>query len=99
MTQKEKFTPCDLVIYGGLGDLSRRKLIISLYRLENGNFLEPDTRIIAVDRLHEDSEGFIEIAYQSLQEFLGVSVDKQIWKKLSARLSYQKMDLTNSEEY
>ncbi|WP_428356393.1 hypothetical protein [Methyloprofundus sp.] len=42
---KESFTPCDLVIYGGLGDLSRRKLIISLYRLENGGFLEPDTRM------------------------------------------------------
>ena len=39
---EEIFTPCDLVIYGGLGDLSRHKLIISLYRLENGNFLEPE---------------------------------------------------------
>ncbi len=62
---KESFTPCDLVIYGGLGDLSRRKLIISLYRLEHGQFLEPDTRIIAVDRLAENSESFIKIAYQS----------------------------------
>ena len=54
--QKETFTACDLVIFGGLGDLSRRKLIISLYRLENGHFLEPDTRIIAVDRLAETSD-------------------------------------------
>ena len=70
-TTEETFEPCDLVIYGGLGDLSRRKLIISLYRLENGNFLEDDTRIIAVDRLEEDSASFIKIAYKSLQEFFG----------------------------
>ena len=100
MTITEKiFTPCDLVIYGGLGDLSRRKLIISLYRLENGGFLEPDTRIIAVDRLEEDSEGLIKIAFKSLQEFLGAPIDEQKWKKFSARLSYQQLDLTKPEQY
>lgn len=98
-TQIQSFSPCDLVIYGGLGDLSRRKLIISLYRLENGGFLESDTRIIAVDRLDEDSESFIKIAHNSLQEFLGATIDEQLWQKFSARLSYQKMDLTTPEEY
>ncbi|TXL17934.1 hypothetical protein BMR04_03830 [Methylococcaceae bacterium HT3] len=91
--------PCDLIIYGGLGDLSRRKLIISLYRLENGHFLESDTRIIAVDRLEESNASFIKIAYKSLQEFLGAPIDEQIWTKFSARLSYQQMDLTRPEEY
>jgi len=99
ISTEEKFPPCDLVIYGGLGDLARRKLIISLYRLENGNFLEPDTRIIAVDRLEEDSASFIKIAYKSLQNFLGAPLDEAIWKKLSARLSYQQMDLTQPDQY
>ncbi len=97
--QKEIFKACDLVIYGGLGDLSRRKLIISLYRLEKGKFLEPDTRIIAVDRLAEDSASFIKIALKSLQEFLGNPVEEQIWNKFCARLSYQQMDLTRPDEY
>ena len=98
-TSEESFTPCDLVIYGGLGDLSRRKLIISLYRLEKGNFLEPETLIIAVDRLAETTESFIKIAYKSLQEFLGSPIDEQIWRTFSARLSYQQMDLTKPDEY
>ncbi len=98
-TTQEIFPPCDLVIYGGLGDLSRRKLIISLYRLEKGDFLEPDTRIIAVDRLEENSASFIKIAYKSLQDFLGEPLDEALWEKYSARLSYQKMDLTQPEEY
>ena len=29
MKDKNAFKPCDLVIYGALGDLSKRKLIIS----------------------------------------------------------------------
>jgi len=98
-TPQETFPDCDLVIYGGLGDLSRRKLLISLYRLEHGNFLEPGTRIIAVDRLEEDTASYIKIAYQSLQSFLGSPVDEAIWQKLSARLSYQQMDLMNPDEF
>ena len=98
-TTQETFPDCDLVIYGGLGDLSRRKLLISLYRLENGDFLEPGTRIIAVDRLEEDTESYIKIAYQSLQSFLGSPVDEAIWERLSARLSYQQMDLMNPDEF
>lgn len=98
-TTQETFPDCDLVIYGGLGDLSRRKLLISLYRLENGDFLESGTRIIAVDRLEEDTESYIKIAYKSLQSFLGSPVDEAVWEKLKARLSYQQMDLMNPEEF
>ena len=70
MKAKNTFNPCDLVIYGALGDLSKRKLIISLYRLENANFLEPDTRIIGVDLHDINSAEFIDIAHKSLQAFL-----------------------------
>ncbi|MDD4915645.1 MAG: glucose-6-phosphate dehydrogenase [Methylococcales bacterium] len=97
--KNQTYKPCDLVIYGALGDLSKRKLLISLYRLEKHNLLEADTRIIGVDRLDETSEGFVETAYKSLQSFLNHSIDEQIWLQFSKRLSYLKMDLTQSEQY
>ena len=62
MKDKNTFKPCDLVIYGALGDLSKRKLIISLYRLENANFIEPDSRIIGVDLHDLKNSGFVDIA-------------------------------------
>jgi glucose-6-phosphate 1-dehydrogenase len=93
------FKPCDLVIYGALGDLSKRKLLISLYRLEKNNLLEADTRIIGVDRLDETSEGFVEIAHKSLQSFLNNSIDDAMWERFSKRLSYLKIDLTQTEQY
>jgi glucose-6-phosphate 1-dehydrogenase len=98
MKDKNAFKPCDLVIYGALGDLSKRKLIISLYRLENANFLEPDTRIIGVDLHDIESTKFVEIAYKSLEEFLSDKIDAVVWKRFSARLSYLKIDLTKPEQ-
>jgi len=93
------YKPCDLVIYGAMGDLSRRKLLISLYRLEKANLIEPDTRIIGIDRIAQDSATYISIVYKSLQEFLNEEIDSSVWRRLSARLSYLQMDLTQLDQY
>jgi glucose-6-phosphate 1-dehydrogenase len=95
----KKFKPCDLVIYGALGDLTRRKLLISLYRLENANLLEPDTRIIGVDRHPGESDFYIDVAHKSLQQFLNEKLDDDVWKRFSSRLSYLQIDLTQMEQY
>ena len=99
MKDKKAFNPCDLVIFGALGDLSRRKLLLSLYRLENANLLEPDTRIIGVDRHEHENAAFIEIAHKSLQAFLNEPLDDAVWQRFSARLAYIKIDLTQPDQY
>jgi len=99
MNEKTTFKPCDLVIFGALGDLSRRKLLISLYRLVKANLIEADTRIIGIDQYEGDNSGFVGIIHNSLQEFLNEVVDEQIWARFSARFSYLKIDLTQMDQY
>ncbi|MCK9607582.1 MAG: glucose-6-phosphate dehydrogenase [Methylomonas sp.] len=99
MTENPNFKPCDLVIYGALGDLSKRKLLISLYRLEKHHLIKADTRIIGVDRLDETSDSFVEIAHKSLQAFLNTDINDSIWQRFAQRLSYLKIDLTQPEQY
>jgi len=99
MNEKTAFKPCNLVIFGALGDLSRRKLLISLYRLEKAGLIEADTRIIGIDQHEGDNSSFIGIIHQSLQEFLNEPVEDQIWARFSARLSYLKIDLTQLDQY
>ena len=99
MNNNKNIKPCDLVIYGALGDLSKRKLIISLYRLEKANLIESDTRIIGVDRHTVDNSGFIETAFKSLQAFLNEDIDKGVWERFSTRFAYLQIDLTKREQY
>jgi len=99
MQNQETFKPCDLVIYGALGDLSTRKLISSLYRLEKAGLIEADTLITGVDLHAKTNAEFIEIAEQSLQEFLNEALDTDLWKRFSARLAYIQIDLTKMEQY
>lgn len=97
--KNETYKPCDLVIFGALGDLSKRKLLISIYRLEKHNLIEPGTRIIGVDRLDITNAEFLEIAYKSLGMFLNNVIDDEIWEQFSKRLSYLKIDLTQTDQY
>lgn len=99
MKDKHTYKPCDLVIYGALGDLSRRKLIISLYRLEKAELIESETRIIGIDRYEHSQNDFIAIARQSLQEFCSEPIEATVWARFSARLSYLKLDLTELDQY
>ena len=42
--------PFDMIVFGGRGDLAKRKLLPALYELDRDNRLPPDGRIIAVSR-------------------------------------------------
>ena len=99
MQKQEIYKPCDLVIYGALGDLSTRKLIISLYRLDKAGLLENDTCIIGVDLHVKDNSKFVKVAQNSLKKYLNEDVDKAVWDKFSARLNYLQIDLTQMEQY
>ncbi|MDC9728359.1 MAG: glucose-6-phosphate dehydrogenase [Methyloprofundus sp.] len=96
---KKEFKPCDLVIFGVLGDLSTRKLLVCLYQLDKAGLLEPDTKILGIDRLPGNAELLIKTAQSSLKKFLSEPVDKASWLKFSARLNYLSLDLTKTEDY
>ncbi|GAA0987812.1 glucose-6-phosphate dehydrogenase [Nocardiopsis tropica] len=50
MSQQSAPRPTDLVVFGGTGDLSMRKLLPSLYLLDRDGHLDGGTRVIAVSR-------------------------------------------------
>ena len=41
---------CDIVVFGGTGDLALRKLLPALYYLHRDRHLHPQTRILALAR-------------------------------------------------
>jgi len=99
MKNKKTFKPCDLVIFGALGDLSTRKLLLCLYQLDKANLLEPETKIIGVDRFVDDGNLLLKAANTCLDKFLKEARDQAVWERFSARMSYLQMDLTKPDEY
>ncbi|MEA3303811.1 MAG: glucose-6-phosphate dehydrogenase, partial [Pseudomonadota bacterium] len=99
MNSKQTEKPCDLVLFGTLGDLARRKLLPCLYQLEKAGLIHPDTRIIGVARHEKSDEEYVDVVRDSLKTFLKEDISDVVWSRLSQRLNYRQVDMTASADY
>ena len=68
--------PLDLVIFGGVGDLSVRKLLPALYMAHLHNNLPAATRIHALGRQSWDRAAFVAFIQDKVRGFIE---DKEQW--------------------
>lgn len=61
---------CDIVIFGGHGDLAFRKLMPALYHLVDNDYLDSKSRIITVTRDEMSREEHINLVEEKLKQFL-----------------------------
>jgi len=90
---------CDFTIFGVLGDLSRRKLIPSLYQLDKAGLLHKDSRIIGVARHELQQAEFVGSVLEGLQTFIKEPLDSDVVERLLARLQYVLINLDVPEQY
>ncbi|MDA7424587.1 glucose-6-phosphate dehydrogenase [Thalassococcus lentus] len=63
--------PFDLVIFGGTGDLARRKILPGLFRRYCSGQMPSDARIIGAARTDMDDAGFRDMVAAAIREFGG----------------------------
>ncbi|MEQ5125268.1 glucose-6-phosphate dehydrogenase [Providencia sp. wls1914] len=90
---------CDLIIFGTKGDLARRKLLPSLYQLEKAGYIHPDTRIIGVGRAQWERNDYVEFVQKALNDFLKEELDPALWERLSARLDFCNLDVSETNNF
>ena len=72
--QSEHVDPHLFIVFGGTGDLMRRKLLPAIYHLYNQYSLAGRFKILAISRNTElDDESYRDIAKDALNEFVGES--------------------------
>lgn len=85
---KEKNPACDLVIFGAKGDLTKRKLLPALYKLEKSQKIHENTRIIATGRANWSTEDYITTIKTTIKQFLNENIQDIIWNKFSSRIIF-----------
>jgi glucose-6-phosphate 1-dehydrogenase len=85
----EELVPDDhvVVLFGGTGDLARRKLIPGLFRLAQAGLLPKRYRIIATSRGNLTEQGFRALAKAAVEEF-GRLTSERSWQRFAANLSF-----------
>src|SRR5260370_2650454 len=91
--------PCALVIFGGCGELSKRKLVPSLYNLASYRLLPADFSIIGVARRPLTDEVFRNQLGKDLAELGTQPVDPNLWNRFRGRISYCAGEFDNPATY
>jgi glucose-6-phosphate 1-dehydrogenase len=91
--------PCALVVFGATGDLTKRKLLPSLYNLRANGLLPQDFALVGMARKACDDEGFRELMSRDLREFATGPVDPTLWADFHARLHCVSGDLEDPATY
>jgi glucose-6-phosphate 1-dehydrogenase len=99
--QRDRADPCTMVIFGALGDLSRRKLLPAIYQLMSEHLVDPNFAVLGVAR----DDGTTDDAFRkAMREALSKSdevknIDDELWQELCKRLFFVSADLTKAEDY
>ena len=88
----------NLVIFGGDGDLSLRKIFPALYyRLADGQ-IQPDSWITVASKNDRNTESFLVLLAEQLDKHVP-DADQALRKRLLNMVSYVQVDLTASKDY
>ena len=90
----------DLVLFGGTGDLTWRKLMPSLFQAFRHGKLPEGGRILAVardERSDDEYRGFIQERFDDVESSMRPSDEE--FARFAAILHYRRMDLSQAEHY
>ena len=80
--------PTTLVIFGGTGDLAKRKLLPAIYNLAHEGALPERFNLIGVSRSEMPDDDYRELARQSITQFSRREADPQVLESLLGRIRY-----------
>jgi len=95
----DKLTCSTIVIFGASGDLTRRKLVPSLFNLYRKERLPANTHIVGFARRPYSDEDFRARMRDGVKEFSGDTFDTNVWDCFAPRLRYYRGNLEEPEDY
>jgi glucose-6-phosphate 1-dehydrogenase len=91
--------PQTLVVFGGSGDLARRKLLPALYDLAYEGLLPERYAIVGTGGSRLDDAGFRERAREGVEAFSRHRLDEGRWQAFARELSYVSAPLDDPEAF
>ena len=90
----------DLIIFGGTGDLSMRKLLPSLYHRYRDEQIPDDSRIIAIGRGDMSQDAYVGDVEAALKKNLKAGdFQQEVWDRFAKLLAYFQADALDSTSW
>lgn len=88
-----------MVIFGAAGDLTKRKLIPSLYNLKHDHHLSDNFAVLGIARAEMSDDEFRRRLREDMNQFATDELDEHEWQWLSDRLFYLPGDFDDDDTY
>jgi glucose-6-phosphate 1-dehydrogenase len=100
MKKKSKLQPTIFVIFGGTGDLNKRKLAPALYNLFTEGYMPQSFSIIGTGRTEFTDKKYQEVLLESVNEFSrNGKVKKESWGTFAENVHYCATDINNPKTF
>lgn len=93
-----KLNPCQIVIFGASGDLTKRKLIPALYYNFATGQMPEQFAVLGLSRTQYSDQEFRDYLLEFGQNN-GKKYDPEVWGKFSKHIHYHPSDSTKNEDY
>ncbi len=97
--KNHKITKTTMIIFGGTGDLTHRKLIPALFQLYQNEFLSPNFSVISIGRRDKTTREYQEDILVSSKKFSSKGIDENEFQKFSQMVTYFKLNFDHPEDY
>ncbi len=91
--------PCNVVIFGAAGDLTKRKLVPALYNVALDRLLSAGLGIVGMARKPLSDAEFQAHLKQGVSEHSRRPLENDVWDVMAARMSYITSDFSDIEGY
>ncbi len=91
--------PAALIIFGASGDLTRRKLFPSLYRLYKNRMLADNFLILGTSRINYTTEAFRSAMRDAVREMLPRDFDQSDWDLFANHIYYSTLEYGDLSSY
>ncbi|MDP4158464.1 MAG: glucose-6-phosphate dehydrogenase [Bacillota bacterium] len=88
-----------MVIFGGTGDLTHRKLMPALYNLVYDQLLPEHFAIVSIGRKDMGLEQYRNEVFSSINKYSRNKIDETYWARLKELIYYLQIDFTDQSEY
>ena len=88
-----------IVIFGGTGDLSYRKLYPALYDLYKLGKLTQDFKILGIGRRDYDDDKYCEIIKPWVKKFSRLEYKDEEFESFCKKIKYYMMDFSDDKQY
>ncbi|MBF7095736.1 glucose-6-phosphate dehydrogenase [Alkalibacter mobilis] len=90
---------CTLIIFGGTGDLVKRKLVPALHQLKYEGLMDEGFNLVSIGRRNKTQAEYKQDLFDGMVNYTKLLIHEESWEFVKNRTTYFQMDFNKPEDY